>query len=344
MQVRRVAIAAALTLAPVGFVIPASHAAGPQCDGLDATIVGMSSPEKLFGTEGDDVVVLGDGNDIFVGKGGNDVVCAGAGADVIYPGAGTDRVFGEDGDDRVYEGPGDDHLDGGAGEDSLQYTQYGGTGLRLDVRIGKATSSNGTDTFTHFQDYLGSPGSDTLIGSSRDERIWGNGGASDVIYGFGGNDQLSSTSTASFVDAGDGSDRVGVRSLKSRVLLGDGRDKLFINPNTGPGTFVGGTGVDGIYLSGAAGYEANLNQGFLEYNQASAERSTIAGFENVNGSEGPDRIVGNALSNYLHASNGDDVIYGLRGADHLTGGSGFDFGYGGDGADGCSEIEVRISC
>lgn len=354
MQLRRTAVLAVLvvlTLVPLG-LLPAAHAAVPQCDGVDATIIGTDGPEKLFGTPGADVVWLGAGNDTFAGKDGDDLICGGDGNDVLYTGDGNDTVFGEDGVDRVYEGAGDDHLNGGPDSDTLDYSLAGGTldggpHLRLDARIGKTTSLLGDDTFTRFDSYVGTFSKDTLIGSAAKERIAANGGTGDVLYGFGGNDRLVANGIGVVVDAGEGDDWVRSLGEQARVLLGPGDDRLDYSWTSGAGNVLsGGTGADGIVLTkGTAGYEVNLNRGFVQHRWVrNPGPSTLVGFENVQGSPGPDRIVGNALPNFLAGNGGDDTVLGLGGPDHLFGGAGKDVADGGAGGDKCLYFEALTSC
>jgi Ca2+-binding RTX toxin-like protein len=344
MHVRRLAFAAALSLASLGIVVPA-HAVVPTCDGLEATIVGTDGPDNLVGTEGPDVAFLGSGDDHFAGKGGDDVICGGSGHDVIYPGDGNDTVFGEVGPDTIFEGTGNDHLNGGPGGDTIDYRSSKATGLRVDARIGKATSSSGTDLFYNFETYVGTIYKDHLIGSSAGERIIGLTGR-DYIQSLGGNDSIVSDAFAGTVEAGDGDDQVYMRA-PARVLLGAGNDQLRLNQDAASGgVYAGGDGFDGVIVSvGNAGYEINLNRGFVQYLANDAvDRGYLNRFENVIGSFGPDRIVGNELPNFLSAGNSNDTVIGLGGDDHLIGGDDVDVADGGSGHDHCLYFEVTTSC
>jgi Ca2+-binding RTX toxin-like protein len=346
MHVRRLAIAAVLSLASLGVVVPASHAVVPTCNGLEATIVGTDGPDHLVGTDGADVVVLGADNDIFAGKGGDDVICGDSGRDVIYPGAGNDTVLGGDGNDSIYESAGDDVLDGGPGSNNrLSYAQFGGVHLNLDARVGTATSSNGTDTFSHFRTYVGSPGYDHLIGTSANEVIVGYGGNKDIIYSFGGDDQVTSTATESYVHAGDGDDTVSVKSPDAHVQLGAGNDRLNFSYAAGPSSFTGGPGLDALKLeTGAQGYAVRLDKRFFEYNVGPYFQMPLLDFEDVIGSEGGDSIIGNGLDNYILARGGDDFLMGHGGNDTLDGGPGSDVANGGPGTDRCYDAETTASC
>lgn len=101
-------------------ISPAGGAPSATCDGKPATIIGTDQEDDLEGTEGDDVVSLGDGQDLFHGHGGDDTICAGTGpGDSIKGGPGNDRLIGEGGRDFLYGGSGDDTLWGGRGADYL---------------------------------------------------------------------------------------------------------------------------------------------------------------------------------------------------------------------------------
>lgn len=350
MTVRRFAAAAVLSLAAIGVAPPAGHAAVPTCNGLEATITGTDGPDHSIGTDGPDVVVLGGGDDTFSGGKGHDVICGGDGNDALYGSTGDDTVFGEAGKDVVHEGPGDDQVDGGSGTDRLFYTQFGGFDLRLDARIGTATSTNGTDTFGGFESYVGTVNSDTLIGSSGAERFNSLSGEHDVVYGFGGDDRISNTSHSNavvVVDAGDGNDVVQVHAATARVRLGAGDDKLsqqFSDP-TG-GWYDGGPGTDLVEMTGYGHrFEINLNQRFLTP-LGSGLRLPLGGFENVHGAWSSDRIVGDAGPNTLYGGSGDDVVLGLGGDDRLVAGNwdDYDVADGGAGTDLCVGFDRRISC
>jgi len=351
MTVRRFAAAAVLALATIGVAVPAGHAAIPTCNGLEATVVGTDGPDHLVGTDGPDVVVLGSGNDDFSGGKGDDVICGGIGNDALSGSTGDDAVFGEDGDDVIREAAGDDRINGGSGTDRLFYNQFGGLDLRLDARIGKATSTNGTDIFGGFESYVGSPNSDTLIGSRIDERIDSLAGKNDVVHGLGGDDEITNSSyknTVFVVDAGDGDDVVRVFSKTARVRLGAGDDRLRYYVTGWDGTwFDGGPGVDGfIATAGGSGFQINLDGRYLAPIVAPQIRIALGGFENATGSYGRDRIIGTAGPNRLNGGYGDDTVLGLGGADSLFAGptSDYDVADGGTGADSCTGFDSKISC
>ena len=135
----------------------------------------------------------------------------------------------------------------------------------------------------------GSQGGDTLTGAAD----------ANVLDGFGGNDRLS---------GGAGND----------VLRG----------GAGADDLDGGAGIDtASYYSGSVGVAVNLATAAASGGEAQGD--TLAGIENVSGSQGNDSLVGTAGANTLQGWNGNDVLSGGDGKDTLTGGAGADrFVYG----------------
>jgi Ca2+-binding RTX toxin-like protein len=98
-------------------------------DGEDTFELTGTTPVKLDGGEGDDVIRGGGGADDLTGAVGNDTLKAEAGDDMIYAsdgtdslegGAGADFLDGGSGPDTIVAGEGDDTLKGGTGDDQLE--------------------------------------------------------------------------------------------------------------------------------------------------------------------------------------------------------------------------------
>ena len=89
----------------------------PTCQGETATIVGTPGPDRLVGTDDDDVIVALGGDDTIRGGMGDDLICAGGGNDTARGNLGNDRIFGQAGADTLVGNRGDDRLVGNAGED-----------------------------------------------------------------------------------------------------------------------------------------------------------------------------------------------------------------------------------
>jgi Ca2+-binding RTX toxin-like protein len=112
----------AVTLATFAIVTPPIASAGdPTCFGEAATIVGDDGPERIEGTDQDDVIVGLGGRDIIFAGDGHDLVCGRGGSDVIDGGPGDDRMSGRAGADFITGVGGNDLILGGAGADSLNF-------------------------------------------------------------------------------------------------------------------------------------------------------------------------------------------------------------------------------
>lgn len=177
--------------------------------------------DRLFGGDGDDILLGMSGNDLLHGEGGDDVISGWEGADALHGGGGDDLMAGDFG---VYEQPGDrlagflltipagavgvftqdvgdidlqgaDYLDGGDGNDTLygeggNDTLFGGSGN--DSLWGDA---NYLPAELHGADYLdggdgddqlfGGGGGDTLLGGTGDDLLDGGDGGDTYIYGLG---------------------------------------------------------------------------------------------------------------------------------------------------------------
>ncbi len=98
----------------------------------------------------------------------------------------------------------------------------------------------------------------------------------------------------------------------------------------------------------ASGYRFDLNQGGILTSQSAYNKSSYyvsqkfydtsaygtaiayaVTIKNANGSSSNDRIIGNAIANFLRGGNGNDHLSGGKGNDYLDGGTGNDRMYGG---------------
>ena len=109
------------TVGAAGAIIICPHLPGdlveiPECNGRQATCVGTTSHDLLWGTDGDDVIYTDAGNDVVQADAGNDVVCGGPGNDALHGSRGNDELLGGEGDDWLFGARGDDTLLGGAGD------------------------------------------------------------------------------------------------------------------------------------------------------------------------------------------------------------------------------------
>jgi Ca2+-binding RTX toxin-like protein len=125
--------------------------------------------------------------------------------DVISGTGGEDLLYGLEGNDTFYGSNGNDYINGGPGRDSVHYGHA--NSVHVDLRSGIVDKDHGLyrDTLVDIEDVYGSPGSDTLIGDSNNNRLSGEGG-SDQLYGLGGNDTLIADMDDVSVDGGEGVD------------------------------------------------------------------------------------------------------------------------------------------
>jgi Ca2+-binding RTX toxin-like protein len=153
--------------------------------------------EGLAGSNGTDHLT-GDGKQNFLeGYQGDDVLAGGGGPDVLFGDQGNDRLNGGAGDDKLFGGPNNDVLNGGAGSaDTVSYINSAAA-VHADLAT-KSATGDGADTLSGVESLSGSTFSDTLVGDSKPNELFGNEG----------DDTLSAGGGADFVGGGDGSDTV----------------------------------------------------------------------------------------------------------------------------------------
>ncbi|MEG4634793.1 S8 family serine peptidase, partial [Microcoleus sp. AR_TQ3_B6] len=169
-----------------GDVILGTGIGNDYLDGAEGndTLDGGEGNDTLLGGAGDDSLWAGKDNDIINGGDGKDSLYGDEGNDSLFGGAGNDFLFGNEGNDTLDGGDGDDSLNGGLGNDSI----VGGAGidtvsyaiLPSPVNINLATGvaiAEGTDTLTGIEVITGTTFADTIVGSSSNETLIGNGGA-----------------------------------------------------------------------------------------------------------------------------------------------------------------------
>jgi Ca2+-binding RTX toxin-like protein len=198
------------------------------------TIFGQRGNDVLFGEDGNDQLFGGIGDDSAYGEKGADMVSGGMGADVLDGNNAADLVRGDgttdtlkdtgNGVDTVsfasavtpgfhgsipYSGfPGDSN-----GEERGVYVRLdgtpacsnGGTGYQACDNGARYAGGNDAIEVSGFQNVIGSPFSDVIVGSNAANRIDGGGGA-DVILGQGGADELYGGAEGDYIDGGGGSD------------------------------------------------------------------------------------------------------------------------------------------
>ena len=174
-------------------------------------------------------------------------------------------------------------------------------------------------------------GATILYGGSGDDRLSGSSG-NDTLYGDSGNDYLSGGGGNDALYGGTGDDRLSGRGGDDTLHGGDGDDTLY--GGNDEDTLHGGAGDDILY-----GEDGNDR---LYGNDGNDNLYGNAGNDMLHGGDGDDRLSGgadddtlrgDAGDDYLYGGTGEDALYGNDGDDTLEGGGGSDYLYGGDGAD-----------
>jgi Ca2+-binding RTX toxin-like protein len=264
---------------------------GPIC-----TITGTAGNDNLVGTKGDDVVCGLGGNDTLTGLGGNDVLEGGDGNDTLLGGAGADT------------------LDGGAGTDVAGFYDSGISGVTVDLAAAAGTGSGGgagSDSLFSVENVDGSPGDDTITGSTAANWMDGRGG-NDAVFGGDGNDTLIGSA---------GNDTLRGQSGNDGLQPGAGSDDA--DGGTGGETYFG----DIIrYTDAAAAVTVDLATNTVG---GAAAGDTIAGFESAYGSAFDDVLSAglDGVRSLLTGNNGDDELStedaddtdSIMGGNHLVG-------------------------
>jgi hypothetical protein len=220
------------------------------------------------------------------GTDGNDTITDGAGSTNIIPMGGSNTI------------------DGGAGIDSLSYfhsdpsfrfssvfssskfqKNFPINGVSASLATGTARTSNSTDSFTNIEAITGSQYNDRLIGNSADNQFTGMAG-NDFIDGGGGIDTLNSWwASPDGINVNLSNQVYTYRKLNPSIYNADWNTVL--NPQSA--------------LDGWGG------------------RDTVLNFENVNGTQFADVIIGNDQNNVIRGGgqsmDGMDNIHGKGGAD-----------------------------
>ncbi|MEP4194391.1 MAG: calcium-binding protein [Aliishimia sp.] len=182
------------------------------------------------------------------------------GTDDINGGSGNDVIYGAEFDDIIEGGEGADRMDGGTGVDTLSYA---GSSVAVNVDLGAGTSSLGDadgDTFSNFENLLGSAFDDTLTGSSDDNVIEGGAGA-DILDGGAGIDTLSYAGSGERVivnliaNTASGGDGTGDSFVNFESVLGSAFNDLIFGNSAGGFVVHGGDGNDALIATGGSGDE-----------------------------------------------------------------------------------------
>jgi Ca2+-binding RTX toxin-like protein len=218
---------------------------GVSCYGGDGSqkLIGSPGNDKIFGQRGNDILEGNSGNDqLFGGVGDESLISGGGGNDLLSGGLGTDTLNGNQESDLVR---GDGTIDtiedtGPSGTDTLSFATAVTPGFHGAVSIaGFPADANGEErgvnvhldgsacegefeacdndarygggldniSVSGFENVIGSPYADYIVGSSGANRIDGGGGA-DVIYGKAGNDEIYGGADGDYLNGEEGTDTV----------------------------------------------------------------------------------------------------------------------------------------
>ncbi|MEZ5959921.1 MAG: calcium-binding protein [Hyphomonadaceae bacterium] len=341
-------------------------------DGGNDILEGEGGNDTLNGGDGDDILAPGiGGNDIIAGGAGIDLVSyydatgnitvslalTGAqstntggsdtlsGIEMVEGGDFNDRLTGDAADNVLAGGDGNDTLDGGGGADIL----IGGLGNDTytldnvgDIVI-EATNAGFDRVIASFDYQLGAAVEYLTLtgtavsgfGNALNNSITGND-AGNVLTGDGGHDTLEGFGGDDTLDGGDGDDQLVGHAGNDTIIGGAGDDEII--PGDGVNILDGGDGSDTLnYRGWSVGSGVGNATVYVDLTLNIATHGgvsdTIAGVENVWGSDGDDTLIGDAADNDLLGFEGNDNLEGLGGDDFLRASGGADTLYGGDGND-----------
>ena len=276
-----------------------------------AGIVGHDTADRLTAAPDGNLLAGAGGDDVLTGGAGDDWLDGGEGADTLRGGAGSDVLF-VDADD-FSSGA----VDGGEGFDVAFYEGKAGIGLDLAAH-----------------------GLEAIRGGGGNDRLSTSGAEGVVLFGEGGDDELTGGTGDDLLSGGAGADA---------VRGGDGNDILIVDSNDfADGAVDGGAGFDIAFVEDDAGIIIDLAAHGLEAVFGGTGNDTLTttgtgavaldggrGDDTLTGGDGDDRLFGSAGDDTLTGNGGDDVLDGGAGTDRLEGGAGDDlyrFGRG-DGRD-----------
>jgi Ca2+-binding RTX toxin-like protein len=315
--------------------------------GGNALQLGIKAQLLLIRTEGTS------GDDLLEGTSANDLIHAFAGDDEVFGGEGDDELYGGDGADVLSGGSGNDTLNGGSGVDSFDggadfvalgdnighgdgvsfFDASATQGAVADLRDGTISNDGfgNSETMTGIESLGdGTAFADTFHGNDSINFLWASLG--DSLYGHGGDDHLHLNAAATVVEGGSGVDRLQLNS-RGVVLLPDSN----------------GDGLAEVVPAMTAGWNVDLGAGTLRDGYGNV--GTVAGIENLIGSQlgdelrgegGANRIEGGAGNDFLLLHDGgDDTAHGGEGNDVLYFGSALSAGDVADGGEGRDAIVLQ---
>ncbi|WP_306807346.1 calcium-binding protein, partial [Snodgrassella alvi] len=231
---------------------------------------------QLYGTSGNDTIVITNGRALVYGDDGDDNITTGGSNDVLDGGAGNDKLYGNAGNDTLIGGTGNDYMAGGTGNDTYVFSKGHGQDIIYDYDPSSGTVDTIQFTDVDFADVkfrkndkdliiYGYNDNDSVVVSNfffnndytiekfvfKDKTVTLAELRKDgmQLYGTSGNDTIVITNGRALVYGDDGDDNITTGGSNDVLDGGAGNDKLY--GNAGNDTLIGGTGND--YMAGGTG-------------------------------------------------------------------------------------------
>ena len=206
----------------------------------------------------------------------------------------------------------------GNGNTQIQYVSAT-SGVAVDMQAGTAVgdASVGQDTFTGVNSVAGSNFNDAIHGDSGD----------DFLSGFDGNDLLDGRAGNDVLTGGTGADTF--------VYADGGGVDVITDFNRTEGDLIDVSGVSGIFsfadiqsraisASGSTIIDFGGGNILTLSGVASVQQSDFIFSSSLNGTPGPDVLLGTSQADAMFGLGGNDRLQGFAGNDQLDGGTGFD--------------------
>jgi Ca2+-binding RTX toxin-like protein len=281
------------------------------CEGDDIgsdieKIIGGSGNDTLTGGAGPQSIEGGPGNDTIAGRAGNDLLNGGGGTAAFSGGDGTNSLSGGFGNDTLISGTLADDLHGNKGGDAVTYETHPS---RVEIQLNGLADDGSTGEHDNVRSDV-----ETVIGSSRADRLVGNAGRNHLV-GSLGNDELLGNGGPDLLQGGGW-------LIVDRTGLRDGDDSLF-----------GGSGVDTVAESVSGGPYSLTIDNVANDGVGDGADNIHTDVENLVGGDRADHLVGGAGNNKLMGGRGNDTLEGAGGNDQLLPGAGIDTVNGGAATD-----------
>ncbi len=294
------------------------------------------------------------------GPGDDPALDGGPGTDFVYGGAGSDHADGGGGDGDVVRGDsGEDTLDGGPGaQDIVSYASATRGGVIVDLGA-QRSKGDGHDSLQGFEDVVGSPQADAIVGDGGVNRLDG-GVGNDKLDGDGGPDEAfggaGSDECDGFVTEHSCGAEPSPPGASTFVILNQGLDgsSLIVQGDAGPNDIQVSFGGGGWTVSDSGPVYPGDGCVSTGATSVSCPVASATGLVVITGGDGDDtiditesvpagvkvRANGNAGSDSLSGGPGDDVLEAGEnynnpdsGNDTLDGNGGSDVLYADPGAD-----------